>query len=562
MNGAARTSVRSAPHSPFLIPHSKIPHSSFLIPPIPHSPFPLLNSRITYRTYLCDGRLKIPFQLAVVSSFVLMTFRYPRLAGALLALLPLGGGAVAGGFQTLPPSAYALGLAGAVTASSRDASCAWFNPGALGMLDSADVSIGLTGQAIRRIFRSSVTTQTVLTEQTFEPGPYLYAAVPVRLPFASGRKARLEARLATLSRIQLIMDVLKANPKNAVATDSLSTRLGISKDAARDLVKQRRRIEAGGLPEELNDAIERSNDKRLVLALSVNSPYGFLTEWPTNWQGRSLVQKSRVQTVFVQPTVAYRTSERFSVGAGLILAGANYQLDRSVGEFADGAASYTASGVAAGWNVGIKGRAGDAVSFGIAYRSAVKIKMDDGKVDFKGIPSSQAFRFPATADFSTRLNLPWQLTAGISNRVTEKLLLNFTFELSGWSAFDSLNIVYANNARPTERGGRRYEDAMAFRVGSEYQYTSALALRCGVYYDESPVRDQNITVDLPDANMLGVCAGAGYQMGRLRVDAAYTFAMSAQRNAIAKPDALTVPAMTGKFRHQVQGGSIGVSYQF
>ncbi len=412
-----------------------------------------------------------------------MTFRTPRLAAALLAALPLS--AVAGGFQSLPPSAYALGMAGAVTASSRDASCAWFNPGALGMLDSANVSVGLTALSVRRAFRSGATNQTVFTSANPAYSPYLYAALPL--------------------------------------------------DSAR----------------------------RVVVALVVNSPFGYDTKWPTDWQGRALVRESRIRTLFVQPTVGYRVSDQFSVGAGLVLAGADLKMDRAIGEFADASAQYDASGNGIGWHVGVKGRAGDAVSFGLAYRSAVKVSMTNGTATFSGVPASQAFRFPAGAKFGTELQLPWQLSAGISNAVTEKLHLNFSFELSGWSAYDSLNIDYNDQTRPTERGGRRYDDAMAFRVGADYQYSPTLALRAGVYYDESPVRDQNITADLPDANVLGACAGVGYRLGRhLQLDAAYTFGASATRNSINNPAALAVPAISGQFRHVQHGGALSVSYQF
>ncbi|MBC7448724.1 MAG: outer membrane protein transport protein [Hymenobacteraceae bacterium] len=412
-----------------------------------------------------------------------MTFRTPRLAAALLAGLPLG--AVAGGFQNLPPSAYALGLAGAVTATSRDASCAWFNPGALGMLDSANVSIGLTALSVRRAFRSSTTNQTARTAADPAYAPYLYVALPVDLA------------------------------------------------------------------------------RRLMVALAVNSPFGYDTKWPADWQGRALVRESRIRTLFVQPTAAYRVSDKFSIGAGVVFAGADLRVDRTIGEFADAAAQYEASGNGIGWNVGVKGRAGDAVAFGLAYRSAVKVKMTNGTATFSGVPASQAFRFPVGAAFGTTVQLPWQLTAGISNAVTEKLQLNFSFELSGWSAYDSLNIVYTDQVRPTERGGRRYDDAMAFRVGADYQYSAVLALRAGVYYDESPVRDQNITADLPDANVLGACAGVGYRLGRhLQLDAAYTFGASATRNSVNNPTALGVPAIAGQFRHLQHGGALNVSYQF
>ena len=175
---------------------------------MPGRSWTLLNPGVTLPPYLCGGRPKSSFLGGRRAFFVFMTFPLPRLAALLMAALPLSG-AVAGGFQTLPPSAYALGLAGAVTASSRDASSAWFNPGALGMLDSASVSIGLTAFNVRRAFRSTATTQAVSTDVEPTYSPNLYVALPL--------------------------------------------------DSAR----------------------------RVVVALAINSPFGYQTTWPADWQGRA-----------------------------------------------------------------------------------------------------------------------------------------------------------------------------------------------------------------------------------------------------------------------------------
>lgn len=373
-----------------------------------------------------------------------------------------------------------------MTAMARDASAAWFNPGAMGMLDSASVSLGLNALRVGRAFRSFTTDKITTADAPTLLSPFAYLAMPL--------------------------------------------------DSAH----------------------------HWVVGLSVNSPFGYDTKWPADWQGRSLVRESRIRTLYVQPTVAYRVSNRFSLGAGVDLVGADYKLDRAVGEFDGASAAYKASGQGIGFNVGIYGRAGEAIAFGITYRSAVKVKMTDGTATFTGVPATQTALFPTTADFNTTLQLPSQLSAGISNHLTDRLLLNFTFELTGWSVLDSTNINYANNARATERLGRRYEDAMTFRVGSEYQYNDALALRLGLYYDESPVRDQNITADLPDANMLGGSVGIGYRLGRhLSVDAAYTYGVSALRRS--KADGLNqnnVPAIGGTFRNNQHGGALNLTYHF
>lgn len=408
-------------------------------------------------------------------------------SAALLAMLPLGS-ALAGGFQTLPASATALGLGGAMTAMGRDASAAWFNPGAMGLLDSASVTVGVAGMRIGRAFRSFTTDAITRAESPLTLAPFAYVATPL--------------------------------------------------DSAH----------------------------HWIVGLSVNSPFGYDTKWPADWQGRSLVRESRIRSLYIQPTVAFRVSNRFSIGGGVDLVGADYMLDRAVGEFDATAASFKASGKGIGFNLGIYGRAGDAIAFGITYRSTVKVKMTNGQATFTGVPASQAARFPATSDFNTAVRLPSQLSAGISNHLTDRLLLNFTFELTGWSVVDSTNLTFTSGAqaRATERLGRRYEDAMTFRVGAEYQYTDALALRVGLYYDESPVRDQNITADLADANILGGCVGAGYRLGRhLSVDAAYTYGYSALRRS--KADGINqnnVPAIGGTFRNNQHGGALNLSYYF
>ncbi len=413
-----------------------------------------------------------------------MINRYCRAALLAALIFPLASApsAQAGGFQTLPPSTRALGMAGAVTATTTDASAAWFNPGALGMLDSAEVSLGASFLRVGRVFSSATTGSNTTANGSLVAAPHFYAAAPFQ---------------------------------------------------------------------------------RVVLGLSVNSPYGYDTQWPADWQGRALVQTSRIRTLYAQPTVAYKVSDRFSVGAGAMLVGADYELTRALGQFAGATTAFKSSGTGIGFNVGIQGRAGDAVAFGITYRSAVKVTLNDGEATYNGLPASQVGFYPASSTFNSVLRLPGMLAAGISNRVNDKLLLNFTFELTGWSVLDSLNIDFKDGAFASERVGRRYEDAMAFRIGAEYTHSDALMLRAGIYYDESPVRDQNITADLPDANLFGGTIGASYALGRhLRLDGAYTYALSASRNARADAFNVQVPAIAGSFRNNQHGGSVNLTYRF
>ncbi|MFC7667922.1 OmpP1/FadL family transporter [Hymenobacter humi] len=218
--------------------------------------------------------------------------------------------------------------------------------------------------------------------------------------------------------------------------------------------------------------------KRVALGLAVTTPYGYHTKWPNTWEGRSVIQESQLNTVFVQPTVGFKLNDNFNAGVGLVYAFGKYSQRRALGQY-DGTsaqAQLNSSGSGLGLNVGLYGRTGDNLAFGISYRSGVKLKMNNGKATTTNIPERDAAVFPLTSDYKTEFNLPSTLAVGIADRITEKLVLTFDFTLSGWSTMDSLKLEVAPSGSAPQRRvttARRYEDALAFRVGAEYHQPQA-----------------------------------------------------------------------------------------
>ena len=312
----------------------------------------------------------------------------------------------------------------------------------------------------------------------------------------------------------------------------------------------------------------RAVSKRVVLGLSVTTPYGYHTQWPSNWEGRSVIKESQLNTYFVQPTVAFKLNDNFSAGAGLVYAFGKYSQRRALGQYDDPAAqtAFSSSGSGLGLNLGLYGRTGDNLAFGISYRTGVNLKMNNGKVTATGVPDRDAALYPATADFSTQLNLPSTLRVGITDRITKNLLLTFDFTLSGWSALDSLSLdVAASGAAPARRisTARRYEDALAFRVGTEYRASDQLTVVGGLHYDETPVRDEYINPEFVDANRLGASAGLSYQLNRrFAVEAGYSFDYGQLRTARVNPLVPQVANVSGTYRTLTHTASVGVAVAF
>lgn len=301
--------------------------------------------------------------------------------------------------------------------------------------------------------------------------------------------------------------------------------------------------------------------EKLSAGLSVNSPFGLGTKWDDNWEGRSVNQEIRLKTLYVQPTLSYKITDNFSAGAGLVYAYGDVMVRRQIGEF-NGNAKLTGTTSGFGFNAGVYGKLQDELAFGITYRSNVNFNLDKGKATFTNIPSSLQSQFP-DQNFKSEVKLPSVLSVALSNRVNSKIMLAFEFNLTGWSSYDSLNFDFENAATPTSRAGRKYEDAMAFRIGGEYQQNEKLTFRAGMFYDETPVRDEYISADLPDGSRLGATAGLTYKISdRFDVDAAYLFEHVAERRAKATETKTEISTIGGTFRTLVNGFGLGLNFKF
>ena len=392
--------------------------------------------------------------------------------------------AAAGGFQSGPQSARLLGLGGASTAYTRDIAVMYYNPGAIGHLDSLiHVSVGGMGTARMSSFVGTDSRRQTRQELEPQPSGYLYAA----------------ARVA---------------PKVSVG-------------------------------------------------LSINQPFGYQTTWPSDWEGRSVVQESSLTTVYVQPTVAYQINDNFSVGAGFIYAYGDLRQQRALGQYDDRSAQarFEGSGSGYGANIGLYGRTADDLSFGISFRTPVTLKVDNGQAAYSGVLERDAALYPASMGFRTDIELPSTLSVGLADHMTKNLLVTFDFNLTSWSRYDSLNFEMGNTTRVT--AGRRYEDAMSFRVGAEYTATPILTVRAGVSYDETPVRDEYINADLPDANLLGGSLGLTLAIKpNLLLDIGYSYSQGGERRARVNISRDVVSSIDGSYRTAVHTAAVGLSYSF
>jgi long-chain fatty acid transport protein len=300
----------------------------------------------------------------------------------------------------------------------------------------------------------------------------------------------------------------------------------------------------------------------LGFGVGVYTPFGSGTKWDDNWSGRYVTQSIYLQSIFIQPTISYRINDAISIGAGYIYAigradvGIALPVQDVNGK--DGKAELTGKAKGMGYNVGLSLKASDRVHFGLSYRSRVDMHIEEGEANFTA-PSAVKGLFPNTS-FDATLPLPDVLSVGLAWKPLEKLTVQVDFNLTGWSAYDSLAFNYGLPVNGSTRtsSARLYQNRLASRLGAHYQASKSLEIMLGGAYDPSPVRDGYVSPDLPDANRIVLTTGFTYKIvPKLSLLAALEYVVSEKRDA-----SYDGAAFAGQYQTKAITPAIGISYDF
>lgn len=276
-------------------------------------------------------------------------------------------------------------------------------------------------------------------------------------------------------------------------------------------------------------------DSKWNLGFSVNNPFGSSLKWEDDWAGQFIIREISLSTFSFQPTVGYKINDNLSVGAGLGIFTGSLLLRKGVPvsdkKNFSGEAELSGSAVGFGANIGLMYRPKSQHYVGLSYRSPVKVKLKNGEAKFE-VPSSIQDSFPATG-FSTEITLPQVISLGIGYQANDKWLVAIDVNYTGWHSYDTLKLDFEFNSESLEDAemSKEFKSSFAFRIGTQFQPVEKLSLRAGAFYDMSPVPDDFISPDSPDADRLGLTGGLSYQPSKkFSIDAAVMYVTAAERS--------------------------------
>ena len=298
----------------------------------------------------------------------------------------------------------------------------------------------------------------------------------------------------------------------------------------------------------------------LGVGLGVYTPFGSGLTWDDKWEGRYVIQSISMQTIFFQPTVSYLFSPTVALGAGFIYATGNVKFKRaipvqdSMGNDGYGTLKGGAHGI--GFNVGLHLKLNPDLQVGIGYRSAVKMKVDDGDAEFV-MASSIKPNFP-NSKFKAEVPMPQVISVGVGYHPFTKFSVTAEANYVVWQTYDTLKFDFTNDTLADSKAPRSYKNTLALRLGMMYQLSSMVTIMAGGALDPTPVVDGLVSPDLPDADRWLITGGMTFRpIHNLTVMLAIEYGASKKRDSEYTPD-----KFNGKYQTKAVIPCIGLTYDF
>ncbi len=319
-----------------------------------------------------------------------------------------------------------------------------------------------------------------------------------------------------------------------------------------------------------NFYVSHQLNEQWYLGLALGSNFGMATELDDSFRGTQFGNEASVTTVEINPNIAYRINEQFSVGAGVRFVlgegsiGAKSSADTMIplSDLGINQGIPVAKGTTLkymegddtswGWQLGAAWQINANNRIGVNYRSEVKqtlsgeangvaFNLYDPEVIGAAVGSIMAGQTPELAPekkYAGSMDLTLPATAEIASfhQLTDKLALHASVNWTDWSSFEKLEAYIPELTNPTQLVKQEnWEDSYRFAVGTTYQLNEKMSLRGGVAYDMSAVSDANRTLTIPEMDRLWLSVGMGYAFSEnFDMDLGFTY-IFADESPVVEP---------------------------
>ena len=287
-------------------------------------------------------------------------------------------------------------------------------------------------------------------------------------------------------------------------------------------------------------------DNGVVVGVGVNVPFGLATDYDDGWVGRYHALKSEISSVNINPSIAWKATDKLSVGFGLSIQYMTLELTNNIDSFAacanldptlascagltnapsvasqDSSVKLDGDSTEIGWNTGILIDLDDKSRLGIAYRSSIKHNVS-GNADYTlnaglqpvadGASAASGFKILQDTTLEATAELPETFSLSFVSDIDDKWTALFDWTWTGWSNLGTITIVQAGGIPGREPTlDLAYQNTNRYSVGVNYKPDEKWIYRGGLALDETPIRSpETMSARIPGNDRYWLSLGLGYK---------------------------------------------------
>jgi len=325
----------------------------------------------------------------------------------------------------------------------------------------------------------------------------------------------------------------------------------------------------------VNKAMKMSmmgKERSFALGGGVYVPYGLTSQWGDDFIGRFASKKASLQSIYVQPNIAFDINDKWSVGGGPIYVKTDIELTQAIDlaalptttpgvTFANlgfakgteiGQVNLQTGGHTFTGTVGIMGKINDRWTVGARYLGKARVKYRGSVATFTQtttgliVPSTVgtipagtsvdaliAPQFAANGAFEpgqqgwTEITQPDQAQIGANYKDFHDWDVEFDYQWTGWKKFKELPVSFfrptgAPNTSLTRVLIEDYNNTSSFRLGAQHLFPSKATIRLGLAGATQAAPEATVTPLLPEQGRSYFSVGGSYPLtSMVTVEGAY-----------------------------------------
>jgi long-chain fatty acid transport protein len=302
--------------------------------------------------------------------------------------------------------------------------------------------------------------------------------------------------------------------------------------------------------------------------LGVYAPYGGKISWPQDTGFRTVATSGSLQYITINPVLAVKLPEDFSIGAGIMVNYAKINIEQGLRRFYQNSPNYfnyDGDGWSVGYNLGARWQPLEQLSFGAMFRSAALVETG-GQTHYQLDPVIPKSHRSANAGF----NFPMTVVSGVSYRPTPKWNLEFDANYTDWSSFGTVDLHQAPPQPPIKQNVAYHLDWQAswmYEFGVTRYFDHGWHVSGGYVFNQNSVPDKYYTPLVADMDRNFFSIGGGHKGQTFDFDVAYQFGYGPTRTVTGSTPSSTPgqnagQSADGKYSFNSQAVIVSVGMHF